>query len=790
MNTRIFIPMSAILRVCYFIAAATFLNGITATVQASCGISIVNGGPCRVSTNNTPLTNELPHVGEIYPLRIQLNVTGTAQPFDLKLSMGAQTITWQITNSLSSGNGYWWWFPFNSNLDGEIPWQITVDPEKTSGNTNPLSTISGAFSPIPPATAVYTYNTNFVMASETNVLSFQQGSGTIQNLMVVMGASPDLPTQTSLATNLPANSQVITTTPQGIPACIVSYTNVASQSFTNVVRFSAKVASVAVNSGLLSQISWSQLTNSIGPNMISFIQSNDVIQSSNPLITSFVNSNLPANYKNILSPYETAQELHKAVAKHITYTTPSPSFTALDVLISKKGDCGTYATLLTACLRNVGIPAKFIAGFWTNDWHCRTEFFLPSAGWILADACFCNRLDPTGTYAYYFGNATDANEFFAIDSGDSKLIPWNSTFYNFSCLQTANFFWSGGATYITNTSSFDLQLFKFQNISPLTNILSRTFGDPPFSITPPTSSSGLPVILSVKSGSASLSNNLITLTGVGTVTLAANQPGDGTYLAASEVTASFEVIKGSQSITFPAIPSQIVTNSPFTLNATSSSGLSVTYATTSTNISLQGNVVSILGGGTATITASQPGNTNFTPAIPLTNTFTTVKASQVIPPYPSTNSLPYGSLLPFTNTKSTAGLPVSISVKSGPGKLSGNTLSVTGVGTITVAASQAGNGNYFPAPTLTNTFTTVKANQSIAFSIPATNSFITNGVIPLVAKSSSGLVLTYKSGNATILAISGTNAVMKGKGTTTVTASQVGNANYNSATNSKSVTLQ
>ena len=44
-----------------------------------------------------------------------------------------------------------------------------------------------------------------------------------------------------------------------------------------------------------------------------------------------------------------------------------------------------------------------------------------------------------------------------------------------------------------------------------------------------------------------------------------------------------------------------------------------------------------------------------------------------------------------------AGLPISYSVVSGPGTINGNELSFTGGGTVTIEGSQAGNDDYFPA---------------------------------------------------------------------------------------------
>ncbi|MBS2023055.1 MAG: hypothetical protein JST92_11630, partial [Deltaproteobacteria bacterium] len=70
-------------------------------------------------------------------------------------------------------------------------------------------------------------------------------------------------------------------------------------------------------------------------------------------------------------------------------------------------------------------------------------------------------------------------------------------------------------------------------------ITGKTYGDVPF--TPVvTATSGLPVSLSVTSGPATAANNVLTLTGAGTVTLLATQTGSVDFLSAT-ATASFTV---------------------------------------------------------------------------------------------------------------------------------------------------------------------------------------------------------------------------------------------------------
>ena len=80
-----------------------------------------------------------------------------------------------------------------------------------------------------------------------------------------------------------------------------------------------------------------------------------------------------------------------------------------------------------------------------------------------------------------------------------------------------------------------------QTIAPFAKIAAKTTSSAPFAITPPVARSGQPVTVTVLSGSATISGDTVTLTGSGTVVLAANQGGDADYNAAPQVTTSFVV---------------------------------------------------------------------------------------------------------------------------------------------------------------------------------------------------------------------------------------------------------
>ena len=74
-----------------------------------------------------------------------------------------------------------------------------------------------------------------------------------------------------------------------------------------------------------------------------------------------------------------------------------------------------------------------------------------------------------------------------------------------------------------------------------------------------------------------------------------------------------------------------------------------------------------------------------------------VPQSQTIAFTPPT-SVTYGAAPITLTATATSGLPVTFQVDSGPGTLSGNTLTFTGAGMVVVEADQAGNASFLPAP--------------------------------------------------------------------------------------------
>ena len=88
-------------------------------------------------------------------------------------------------------------------------------------------------------------------------------------------------------------------------------------------------------------------------------------------------------------------------------------------------------------------------------------------------------------------------------------------------------------------------------------------------------------------------------------------------------------VKDNQVITFPAIPAQSTTNL-VTLTATASSGLPVNFAVASGPARIMSGILSFTGAGSVRVVATQPGNTNWSAATPVTNTIFVSKAAALV----------------------------------------------------------------------------------------------------------------------------------------------------------------
>jgi Secretion system C-terminal sorting domain len=176
---------------------------------------------------------------------------------------------------------------------------------------------------------------------------------------------------------------------------------------------------------------------------------------------------------------------------------------------------------------------------------------------------------------------------------------------------------------------------------------------------------------------------------------------DKTIMAATHGRGVFTALIPSdidQTISFKPIPSKTFGDATFKISAQATSGLPVTFASSNTSVAtVVDSTVTIVGGGTATFTATQAGNVVYKVATPAIQLLTVNKAAQTIT---------FGALIekdvndvPFAVTAtSSSTLPVTFaSSMPSVAIVVNNTITITGPGTTVIRAMQTGNGNFLAA---------------------------------------------------------------------------------------------
>jgi hypothetical protein len=270
---------------------------------------------------------------------------------------------------------------------------------------------------------------------------------------------------------------------------------------------------------------------------------------------------------------------------------------------------------------------------------------------------------------------------------------------------------------VVGTTSFSLsqipQAITFTNVLPNSPTVGGSY---PVSATG--GGSGNPVTFSVDSSATSVcslnpTTNLVSLNAAGLCVIDANQAGNATYAPAPTAKQSVTVSLIPQTITFSNTPpSTLVVGGTYTVMATASSNLPVTFSVDGTSsagcaVDPNSGVVTLTGpAGTCVIDANQAGNASYAAAptamqsagvglAPQTITFTSTPPQVAL----------VGDTYQVTATGGASGNPVVITIDPSstsecamdstvPDQVDFNSTQ----GTCVIDANQAGNTSYAPAP--------------------------------------------------------------------------------------------
>ena len=230
--------------------------------------------------------------------------------------------------------------------------------------------------------------------------------------------------------------------------------------------------------------------------------------------------------------------------------------------------------------------------------------------------------------------------------------------------------------------------------------ITRPYGSVPITVNNPISNSpGVFTYSSSDAAVATVSGATITPVGLGTAIITATQTATANYNAGT-VTRTITVIKGTPTFGNFAAINKTYGDAAFTLTApTSTSTGTFTYASDNTAVAtVTGSTVTIVGAGTANITATQASDANYN-AGSVTTILTVAKAARNLTAFADINKTTTDA--PFTLVAPTSsagtGAITYASSNAAVATVSGSTVTIVGIGTSTITATQAADDNYLAA---------------------------------------------------------------------------------------------
>ncbi len=222
--------------------------------------------------------------------------------------------------------------------------------------------------------------------------------------------------------------------------------------------------------------------------------------------------------------------------------------------------------------------------------------------------------------------------------------------------------------------------------------------------------------LSSSSSGCSLSGNTVIFTAAGTCRVNFNDPGNGAFAAASEVSQSVKVY--SANTIYPSsVPGAGTINGTYNASASATSGstVAITLDATSTGCTISKNVVTFSANGYCRVDFNDPGNGAFAPATQVQQVIivgTGGPRAQAYLYLTSLNATKYNKLtLTSAGGSGTGAVTYTVSPGTAGCTLKNGVLSNARVGTCTVTVYKAGDATYLAAQS-PPTVVTVELSQS------------------------------------------------------------------------------
>ena len=389
----------------------------------------------------------------------------------------------------------------------------------------------------------------------------------------------------------------------------------------------------------------------------------------------------------------------------------------------------------------------------------------------------------TGAYNYNISNTNVVN----VTGNTVTIIGAGSTAVTVTQVEDSNYR-SAKASMTITINKADPGIGNFNNIN-------KTYGDPNFEIIDPSKNNlnnSNFIYSSSNSNIASVTGKTISINQAGSVIISATLPADNNFNA-TVVSTTLNINKSSQTISIGSLPTTLPLKDFNTISLLSSS-----TSGTPVNISLANGSAATLNGtpgnynlqsiqqtGLVTITfyVDENSSVNYSSAS-VVLVVDVVKVNQNITFDSSpTNYFNYSENLSIPiQASASSSLPLSYNLISGNASLNSNIISVNGTGQISVELKQIGNNQFNAAPPLNYTINIGQGTTSLSgFTVPSKfKNDLPFQVTPPISNRVGQIV--YSSSNLQVATITGNQVTILNSGQTTITAEQIANNNYKSAT--------
>src|SRR6056300_1574334 len=341
---------------------------------------------------------------------------------------------------------------------------------------------------------------------------------------------------------------------------------------------------------------------------------------------------------------------------------------------------------------------------------------------------------------------------------------------------------AGDANYNEATATLTLTVSK---VAPTLTVadISKNYGDASFALTASTNSTGSVSYTVDDTSIATVSGNTVTIVGSGSTEITATVAGDANYNEAT-ATLTLTVSKVAPTLTVADI-SKNYGDASFALTASTNSTGSVSYTVDDTSIAtVSGNTVTIVGSGSTEITATVAGDANYNEAT-ATLTLTVSKVAPTLTVADISKNYGDASFALTASTNSTGSVSYTVDDTS-IATVSGNTVTIVGSGSTEITATVAGDANYNEA-TATLTLTVSKVAPTLTVADISKN--YGDASFALTASTNSTGSVSYTVDDTSIATVSGNTVTIVGSGSTEITATVAGDANYNEATATLTLTV-